>query len=163
MLTEHAPGWGSVNGHGTRIKGTLRIHFFPKNDILSLCTHFTLDERLVSKTKFVAMEDLHRSNYVCGNCKKNIATYEKFGCRSNEITAMATPVKTGQSEKISKLRFRKNNPVDAIPLEKVLVEAGCTAPGCNEKGVAYEDPNAWKHKPHYCINHNPLIKGAVAA
>lgn len=41
--------------------------------------------------------------------------------------------------------------------KKILVPVTCSQPGCEEKGMAYVDPNAKESKPHYCNLHNPMI------
>lgn len=40
---------------------------------------------------------------------------------------------------------------------KELKEFTCSYPSCNEKGMAYIDPNSTIQKAHFCILHNPLI------
>jgi hypothetical protein len=160
QLKEHKAGWAVWKGSRFHTMPD-HIHFFAMNDIKSLCERSSLEERYVKTTKFVSKEDLLSIYHPCKNCIKHLETYEKFGCRLNEITAISQSIK---DDRLQKLQFPPKHSSQVVFPDKVLVPVGCPADGCDEKGMAYEDPKSRIHKEHFCIGHHPKTKmGVIAA
>jgi len=147
-------GWITFVGRrGFRLNGK-KMHYYPKNNGISLCGKNTPDLLNRSLVKFYVFSDHERQEEsYCGQCVRCLANYKVSGKTAKQIAAENT-----YTELPKKLKKRSiDTPIKLRTI--VWMPAGCSEPGCKEFGMFPTlNPQKPKFSDHYCIKHNTKIR-----